>query len=143
MNDASNADPAVMAALIAVNESGTFNRWAGFKILSAKPGEVELQMPWRDDAGQYQGFLHAGLIGALIETACGFAAGTLAGQVLASQFSVRCLAPANGKNFITKARVVKAGRRQVFTAAELYCEPHDSTELILCAVGDAILVPQG
>ena len=74
--------PALLAAVQAVNASAEFNRWAGFEVLSASPGEVELLMPWRAEAGQYSGFLHAGLIGALIDTACGFAASTLAGRVI-------------------------------------------------------------
>lgn len=135
--------PSLQAALVAVNAKAAFNQWAGFEVVSAGPGTVEIQMPWRDDVGQYSGFLHAGLIGALIDTACGFAASTLAGPVLASQFSVRCLAPAAGRRFVVKGRVVKAGRRQVFAAADLYCEVAQDSELKLCATGDAILVPVG
>ena len=137
------SDSAVMAAVKAINETAAFNRWAGFEVVSASAGAVELQMPWRDEAGQYSGFLHAGLIGALIDTACGFAASTVAGQVLASQFSVRCLAPAAGVRFVARGRVIKAGRRQVFACADLYCEGTDSGELKLVATGDAILVPVG
>ncbi|MGX5725901.1 PaaI family thioesterase [Metapseudomonas otitidis] len=143
MSVKTSTDITVMSTLAAVNEQAAFNRWAGFEVASAKPGEVELRMPWRDEVGQYSGFLHAGLIGALIDTVCGFAAGTVSGQVLASQFSVRCIAPAKGRMFIAKGRVVKAGKRQVFTAAELYCETPGSGEMTLCATGDAIFVPLG
>src|SRR6478672_9114917 len=114
--------PALLAAVQAVNASAEFNRWAGFEVLSASPGEVELLMPWREEAGQYAGFLHAGLIGALIDTACGFAAATVVGRVLASHYSVNCLRPAVGERFIARARVVKPGRTQVFTACELYAQ---------------------
>ena len=78
-------------------------------------------MPWRGEFGQYSGFLHAGLIGALIDTACGFAAVTVAGPgVLAAHFSQNCLRPAQGEQFIARARVVRAGKTQVFTACELF-----------------------
>lgn len=137
------ADPAVLAALVAVNQKAAFNRWAGFQVRRAAPGSVELYLPWREELGQYSGFLHAGLIGALIDTACGFAASTLSGPVLASQFAVRCLAPAQGAAFVAKGRVVKAGRRQVFAAADLYGETPGTAELRLCATGDAVLVPVG
>ena len=59
------------------------------------------------------------MIGGMIDTACGFAAFTLVGHVMASHFSVDCLAPAAGEAFVARGRVVKAGRRQVFTHAEL------------------------
>lgn len=142
-NDAVTADSKVLAALVAVNETAAFNRWAGFRVLAATRGEVVLELPWRDDLGQYNGFLHASLIGGLIDTACGFAASTVCGPVLASQFAVRCMAPARGTRFTVQGRVVKAGRRQVFAAADLYCDGADSPERILCATGDAILVPLG
>lgn len=132
---------AVLAAVEAINALAAFNRWAGFEVVSASPGEVELRMPWRDEAGQYSGFLHAGLIGALIDTACGFAASTVAGRVLASHFSVNCLAPAVGQSFVARAKVIKAGRRQVFTSAELYSEDAAAPSRKLVATGDAILVP--
>lgn len=122
-----------------VNASAAFNRWAGFEVVHVGPGEVELRLPWREDLGQYAGFLHAALIGGMIDTACGFAASTVAGQVLASHFSVNCLAPAVGEVFVARARVVKAGRKQVFTTAELFAESAEGRKLV--ATGDAILVP--
>ena len=125
----------------AVNRSAAFNRWAGFEVVRAEQGEAELRMAWREaDMGQYAGFLHAGMIGALLDTVCGFAAATVAGRVLASHFSVACIAPALGRAFVARGRVVKAGRKQVFTAAELFGEAEDGT-LKLVATGSTILVP--
>ena len=108
-----------------------------------RPGEVELAMPWRDEAGQYSGFLHAGVVGALIDAACGFAAVSLAGaRVMASHFAVNCLRPAVGERFVAKARVLRAGRQQVFTRCELYAHDRGRDTLVatgetrLCVVGD-------
>ena len=131
----------LLNTLQAVNQSASFNRWAGFKVTHAAAGEAELRMDWRkEDMGQYAGYLHAGLIGAMLDTACGYAAGTVAGRVLASHFSVNCLAPAVGHSFVARGRVVKAGRKQVFANAELFAE-QESGELLLVATGNAILVP--
>jgi uncharacterized protein (TIGR00369 family) len=141
MSGEAHTDPALLASIQAINGSAAFNRWAGFEVVSASPGQVELQMLWRPEAGQYSGFLHAGLIGALIDTACGFAAATVAGRVLASQFSVRCLAPAVGERFVARGKVVKAGRRQVFACADLYSEAAQGAASKWVATGDAILVP--
>lgn len=125
----------------ALNRTAAFNRWAGFEVVRADQGEAELRMAWREaDMGQYAGFLHAGMIGALLDTVCGFAAATVAGRVLASHFSVDCMAPALGRVFVARGRVVKAGRKQVFTAAELFGEAEDGT-LKLLATGSTILVP--
>jgi len=106
--------------VIALNASAAFNVWAGFEVVSAGAGVAELRLAWRPDLGQYAGFLHAAMIGGMIDTACGFAAFTLVGRVMASHFSVDCLAPATGDAFVARGRVVKAGRRQVFSHGELF-----------------------
>jgi acyl-coenzyme A thioesterase PaaI-like protein len=79
------------------------------------------------------------MIGGMIDTACGFAAFTVSGHVLASHISVNCLAPATGDSFVARAGVVKAGRRQVFAHAELYALRGGEEHLV--ATGDVILVP--
>ena len=135
------AEQILLNTLQAVNQSASFNRWAGFKVTHAAAGEAELRMDWRkDDMGQYSGYLHAGLIGAMLDTACGYAAATVAGRVLASHFSVNCLAPAVGRGFVARGHVVKAGRKQVFASAELFAE-QDNGELLMVATGSAVLVP--
>ncbi len=126
-------------ALVALNASAAFNRWAGFELGAVAAGAIELRLPWREELGQYAGYLHAALIGAMIDTACGFAAYIQVGNVLASHFAVNCLAPATGELFIARARIVKAGRRQVFTAAELFASRAGVERLV--ATGQAILVP--
>ena len=125
----------------ALNGSAAFNRWAGFEVLSAADGRAELKLAWRPELGQYAGFLHAAMIGGMIDTACGFAAFTISGHVLASHFSVSCLAPACGDAFVARGRVVKAGRRQVFAHADLFALNGADERLV--ATGDAILVPIG
>lgn len=125
--------------ITALNASAAFNRWAGFEVVRAEAGAAELRLPWRAELGQYAGFLHAALIAGLIDTACGFAACTLTGRVLASHVSVNCLAPAVGEAFVARARVVKAGRRQVFAHAELFALRGAAEKLV--ATGDVILVP--
>ena len=131
----------MLDTLQAINSTAAFNRWAGFEVTRAAAGEAEVRMAWREeDRGQYAGFLHAGLIGAMLDTACGFAAATVAGRVLASHFSVNCLSPALGRAFIARGKVVKAGRKQVFATAELYGQG-EGDSLKLVATGSAILVP--
>ncbi|MFM9924939.1 PaaI family thioesterase [Variovorax sp. H27-G14] len=131
----------MLDTLQAINQTAGFNRWAGFEVTSATKGEAELRMDFRkEDMGQYAGFLHAGLIGALLDTVSGFAAATVAGRVLASHFSVNCISPAVGRTFVARGRVVKAGRKQVFATAELYAQG-EGDALKLVATGNAILVP--
>jgi uncharacterized protein (TIGR00369 family) len=131
-----------MTLLRAVNDSAAFNRWCGFEVQRAVPGEVELAMPWRAELGQYSGFLHAGVIGALIDTACGFAAASQVGpRLLASHFAINCLRPAVGERFVAKARVLRAGRQQLFTRCELYA--HEQGQEKLVATGETLLCVMG
>lgn len=130
---------AILKDLRAINQTAAFNAWAGFEITKAASGEVELALKWRDDFGQYAGFLHAGMTGALIDTACGYAAATICGPVVASHYGVNMIAPAIGERFLTRGRVVKAGRRQVFASAELFALTNGTEKRV--ATGDAILVP--
>lgn len=122
-----------------INNLVPFNRRCGMEVISAEPGSVTLEMPWSGDSAQYSGFLHAGIIGALIETTCGFAAVTVAGRVLATHYSVNCLRPAVGERFVARAHVVKPGKTQVFTSCELYAVRQGSEKLV--ATGQALLVP--
>ena len=121
----------------ALSATAGFNRWAGVQVLSAAQGRAEIAIDWRAEFGQYAGFLHAGMVGALIDTACGFAAATLVGRVLASHYSVNCLRPAVGERFVARARVVKPGRTQVFTACELFAINGEGEKLV--ATGETLL----
>lgn len=124
-----------------INETAAFNRWLGLEVLSAGDGEAQIALAWRPDLGQYAGYLHAALIGGLIDTACGFAAATVVGRVLASHYAVNCLRPAVGERFIARARVVKPGRTQVFTACELFAVSGGEEKLV--ATGETLLTPAG
>ena len=125
-----------LTVLREINQTSAFNQWCGIEVVSAEPGKAEITMPWRPEAGQYSGFLHAGIVGALIDTACGYAAATLAGRVLASHYSVNCLRPATGERFISRARVVKPGKTQVFTTCELFALSGSSEKLV--ATGETL-----
>ena len=128
----------LLAQIQAINNSAAFNRWCGLEVLSASPGQIEIAMPWRNELGQYSGFLHAGLVATLIDTACGYAAATMVGpSVLAAHFSVNCLRPAVGERFIARARVIKPGKTQVFTSCELFALASGKEKLV--ATGETLL----
>jgi uncharacterized protein (TIGR00369 family) len=85
----------------------------GARLLRVAPGEVDLELPYREDLTQQHGFLHAGVVTALMDSACGYAAFSLmpAGAgVLSVEFKVNLLAPAKGDALLARGRVLKAGR---------------------------------
>lgn len=127
-----------LARIRAINETAAFNRWAGFEVFAAGEGRAEIGLAMREDLTQYSKFLHAGVIAALIDTACGYAAATMAGMVLASNCQVSFYAPAVGKRFVARAAVVKAGKRQIFTEGRLYGVAGGQEKLV--AGGSTILM---
>ncbi len=128
----------LLARVTKVSRTAAFNNWLDLQIVTVSAGEVELRVQWRPEFAQYNGFLHASIVGGLIDTACGFAAYTVVGAVLASQFSVRCLRPALAEVFVVRGHVLKPGRQQIFATAELFGLEAPAKPF---AVGDAILVP--
>src|SRR5262249_25853488 len=106
--------------LVALKASAAFNRVAHVEVVAAGDGTAEIEMRWSDDLTQYFGYLHAGVIAALLDTACGFAASTLVGRVTASHFSMNCLRPAVGRRFVAKGATLRAGRKQVFAMAGVF-----------------------
>jgi len=85
----------------------------GIEIVRLDPGEIELTMPYARAYTQQHGFVHAGIIAAALDSACGYAAFSLMpaeAAVLTVEFKINLLAPARGERFSFRSRVVKAGR---------------------------------
>ena len=114
------AQVADMAAAIAgVNAASPFNAFAGFEVQACDDGAVTLALTARDELMNHAGALHAGVQAALLDTACGYAAGTVAGNVVTLQMNLQFLASAKGERFEARARITKAGEAQLFADAEL------------------------
>ncbi len=133
---------AMRAALEAVNAASPFNASARMQIGAVAVGAVTLACASAPGLLNHAGALHAGVQAALIDTACGFAAGPVAGPVVTAQMSLTFLAPARGNRFEARARVVKAGRSQVFANAELFAMAEGGEERLV-ATGTAVLVRVG
>lgn len=85
----------------------------GARLTRVAPGEVDIELPFRADLTQQHGFIHAGILATVLDSACGYAAFSLMpadAGVLSIEFKVNLLAPAQGERIIARARVVRAGR---------------------------------
>jgi uncharacterized protein (TIGR00369 family) len=95
----------------------------GARLLRVAPGEVEIGFDFDEAFTQQHGYLHAGLVTAMVDTACGYAALSLTepgAEVLSVEFKLNLLAPAAGERFAARARVVRAGRNLTVCAGDLY-----------------------
>ena len=94
----------------------------GAEVERVAPGEVDLTLPFRTDLTQQHGYVHAGVVAAVVDSACGYAALTLMDRdaaVLSVEFKVQLLAPARGARFRALGRVVRAGKTLTVVQGEL------------------------
>jgi uncharacterized protein (TIGR00369 family) len=76
------------------------------------PGEVEIALASRPELAQQHGFVHAGVLATILDSACGYAAYSLMpadAAVLSVEFKINLLAPAVGERFVARARVLRPG----------------------------------
>lgn len=117
----------------------------GISIARMEPGEVELAMPYSPDFTQQNGFVHAGIITAGLDNACGVAAFTLmpAGtDILTVEFKTNLLAPAKGERFAFRAHVVKPGRTLTFCEAAAYAINDGIETLVATMTGTLMALPR-
>ena len=84
----------------------------GAVIGRVKPGAVEIEMPYRADFTQQHGFVHGGIVTAIVDSACGYAALSLSAPetaVLTVEYKVNFLAPAKGDRLLARGEVVRPG----------------------------------
>jgi uncharacterized protein (TIGR00369 family) len=119
-------------------------RTLGISIARLEPGEVELAMAYSPDLTQQNGFVHAGIITAGLDSACGIAAFTLmpaGSDILTVEFKTNLLAPARGKRFAFRATVVKPGRTLTVCEGRAYAK-HDGIETLVATMTGTLMAMQ-
>lgn len=94
----------------------------GAELLSAQEGEVQIALPFSLHFSQQQGFIHAGAITSIVDSACGYAALTKAPpghEVVTAEFKLNLLRPAIGERFVAIGKVVNAGRMLTVCTGEV------------------------
>lgn len=115
----------------------------GARLLRVAPGEVDIDVPVREDLTQQHGFLHAGITATVLDSACGYAAFTLMpadAAVLSVEFKINMLAPARGERVVARARVKKAGRTISVCDADAYAVTSGSEKLVASMTGTMMCV---
>ncbi len=111
----------------------SFMAGIGATLSRVTPGEVVLDLPFRGDLTQQTDFLHAGVVTALADVACGYAAATLmpvGSDVLSVEFKINFMAPALGERFNAVGRVLRAGRTLTTCAADVWAIHRGETKQI-------------
>ena len=114
----------------------------GATLARIEPGSVEIHLPFRPELTQQHGYFHAGVVTAIADTACGYAALSLtdAGvEVLSVEFKINLLRPAAGERLIARAEVLRPGRTLSVARADVYAEANGESKLVAAMQGTMIL----
>lgn len=110
----------------------------GASLSLVEPGVVEITLPYRQDLTQQNGYLHAGIVTTIADSACGYAAFTLmppGSGVLSVEFKVNLLRPAKGEEFLARAEVIKAGRTLTVVRADVFALSENNRTLVATMQG--------
>ena len=105
----------------------------GATVTDVEPGAVEIALVPADAVSQQHGFVHAGAVAAIADTAAGYAALTLmppGAGVLTTEFKINLVAPAAGDRILARGRVVRAGRTLTLVQAEVLAESNGQQKLV-------------
>jgi uncharacterized protein (TIGR00369 family) len=97
----------------------------GAELADVASGRVAIALPVEPRLSQQHGFLHAGVVVAALDSACGYAALTLMpedAEVLTVELKVNLLAPASGDRVVAEGEVVRAGRTLTVCRGDAYAE---------------------
>ncbi len=120
-------------------------KYLGAELVSLEPGGAVIRVPFRGELTQQHGYFHAGVTGAIADSACGYAAYTLMAaddSVLTVEYKMNLLAPADGEELVAQARVVRSGKTLKICTADVFVkkggvENHCATMLstVMCLAG--------
>lgn len=115
----------------------------GATLGDVEAGAVDVVLPFRDDLTQQDGFIHAGIVAAIADSACGYAAYSLmpsSARVLSIEFKLNLLAPAVGERMIARARVLRAGRTITVCRADVSAVIDRNEKLVATMLGTMMAV---
>ncbi len=118
----------------------------GGELMLIEPGVVEIMLPYRPDLTQQHGYVHAGIVTTIADSACGYAAYSLmppGSDVLAVEFKVNLLRPAKGDKFVARAEVIKPGKTLTVVRADVFAVTNDEqSALVATMLGTMMRLPR-
>ena len=118
----------------------------GARMKSVEAGRVVIELPFAPHITQQHGFVHGGVMAAVLDSACGYAASSLMpadAGVLTIEFKVNLLAPAQGRLFRMVGEVLKPGRTITVTEARAFAVDEDGQEKLVASMNATMMVITG
>jgi uncharacterized protein (TIGR00369 family) len=113
----------------------------GARIISVTEGEVQIELPFSARLSQQHGYLHAGALTSIVDSACGYAALTKAPagyEVVTAEFKINLIRPAIGERFSAIGRVVNSGK--ILTVCTGEVQAYSGSDHKVIAVMQATIV---
>ena len=127
----------------------SFGRQTAMRTLGAvvnlvEPGEVEIEMPYRADLTQQHGFIHGGIVTAIVDSACGYAAFSLSAPdtaVLTVEYKVNFVASAKGERLVARGEVVRPGATVTVCKGNVLAYEDGEEKLVATMLTTLMLMP--
>jgi len=116
----------------------------GAELTAADEGVAEIRLPFSPGLTQQNGYMHAGAVAAVLDSACGYAALSVAPagcEVLSVEFKLNLLAPATGEVLIAKAQVKRAGRTLTVCTADAFALTGSQQKVIATMLATIMRLP--
>ena len=136
-------DPAFEARARASFARQTAMATIGATLAAIAPGMVEIHLPYSDRLTQQNGYLHAGIVAMILDSACGYAAMTLTpadANILTVEYKANFMSPARGESFVATGRVVKAGKTLTVCQGEVRAHADGAEPALVVAMLATMMV---
>lgn len=115
----------------------------GASVRDVRPGRVEIELPFSAKITQQHGFVHAGVISAIADSAAGYAALTLLepdAAVLSIEYKVNLMSPAAGESFVAQAEVVRPGKTITVCRSDVIAHRAGERKIVATLLGTMMAV---
>ncbi len=116
----------------------------GARLVLVADGEVRIELPFSDRLSQQHGYLHAGAITSIVDSACGYAALTKAPpgvEVVTAEFKINLLRPAIGERFLAIGKVQNAGKLLTVCTGEVQAFSGNTSKVVAILQATIVRVP--
>ena len=97
-----------------------FPAFLGAEVTAFGEGFAEVVVPIRKELTQWQGYAYGAVVGAVADIVCAWAAASIMGYVVTSEYKINFMAPAAGEKLVGRGYVIKASTRQAICRADVF-----------------------
>jgi uncharacterized protein (TIGR00369 family) len=115
----------------------------GAALTKIAPGEVVIEFSYDTSLTQQHGYVHAGVVTTVVDSACGYAAYTLMApdsEVLTIEYKVNFMYPARGDRFKGIGRVLRSGRTVTVCSGDVVAVENGKEKVVATMLATMISV---